>query len=292
MRVGYLFFFLKVSRRRRKQVRANQFGERHKKTAHDAATMKAQYRVSVACLVALLSVLCHLSLVHALTYHFVDGTPLCFSEVVENMRETQITGTYEWIPNRAYPVDDAQLTLRLTDPSSQLRHQTKMTEGEHSFAFLLSDSVPGEQLICITPSPKFVAKEGNPLKVRVMLDQVQKSTVDKDKEVVDNIRKRKQVDGLDVFTFREAGGQLKDILQPRVYLKQIGDALEVMEDALDKLVADLNTSVMRESRMRQTSESTFTRVWVCALLLIAVITCVLWMEFRFLKSTLRKKKLV
>jgi p24 family protein alpha len=256
--------------------------------------MMVLFRVRVACVLSiLLSVICHISVAHALTYHFIDGTPLCFSEVIHNTRDTQITGTYNWIANTAYPADQVRLSLSVTDASTHPYYSKKMQEGEHSFAIVLSNEVlPGEQLICFTPHSKFVATEENPLQLRIELDQAQKETMDKDKLVIENIRKRRQVDGLDVFTFREAGGQLKDILQPRVYLERIDKALESMEQALDKVAADLTTSVKQDSRMRQTSESTFTRVWVCALLLIAVISGVLWMEFRFLKSTLRKKKLV
>ncbi|KPA80172.1 putative mitochondrial COP-coated vesicle membrane protein erv25 precursor [Leptomonas pyrrhocoris] len=256
--------------------------------------MKVESRVSMVCSLALLLLaICHVRLTNALTYHFIDGTPLCFSETIENVAEMQITGSYEWISNKAYPQEEVRLSLSITDPSSHVHYMKKMTEGEHSFAISLAATVlPGEQLICFTPQPKFVATEENPLRLVVELDQVQRERPDKDKIVVENIRKRKQVDGLEVFTFREAGGQLKVNLQPRVYLKRIEGALESMESALDKLVAGLETSVNRESRMRKTSESTFTRVWVCAVLLIGVITGVLWMEFRFLKSTLRKKKLV
>lgn len=254
-----------------------------------------QSRVGAVCVLALLlSLACHTTVANAVLYYFTDGTPLCFSEVIENVRETQITGTYEWIPNQSYPPHEVNLKLTVTDASTRAYYGKTMAEGQHSFAVVLNENVvPGEQLICFTPSDKFLATANNPLKLRVELDQVAKNKKeDKDKVVVETIRKRRQVDGLDVFTFREAGGQVKVNLQPREYLEKIEGALDSMEVALDTLVADLDASVKKESRMRQTSESTFTRVWVCALLLIAVITGVLWMEFRFLKSTLRKKKLV
>ncbi|KPI88579.1 putative COP-coated vesicle membrane protein erv25 precursor putative ER--golgi Erv25p [Leptomonas seymouri] len=256
--------------------------------------MKLQFRVRAACLLALLlSALCHVSSVNALTYHFTDSTPLCFSETIDNIADTHITGTYHLIANQAHPPTSVRMSLSVTDPTSKVYYMKKMSVGEHSFSIKPDHFVtPGEQIICFSPNPDFVASESTPLSLRVELDQVQASKPDKDKMVVEGIRKRKQVDGLEVFTFREAGGQLKANLQPRAYLDKIENALISMEFALDKVVGDLESSVRSESRMRQTSESTFTRVWVCALLLIAVISGVLWIEFRFLKSTLRKKKLV
>lgn len=258
-------------------------------------TMALHSRMALVCLlVVVFSALCHTTVANALVYHFLDGSPLCFAEVIENIGGTQITGTYNWIANSAYPASSVLLSMSVTDASQRKYYGKKMMEGEHSFAITLgTDVVPGEQLICFEPSSKFIATPANPLKLRVELDQAQKEEpMNKEKMAQESIKKRRQVDGLDVFSFREAGGQPKDILQPREYLNKIEKALDTMEFALDRLVADLNMTVQKESRMRQTSESTFTRVWVCAMLLIAVISGVLWMEFRFLKSTLRKKKLV
>lgn len=255
-----------------------------------------QLRTSAVCLLALLltTLLLHTTNANALTYYFLDASPLCFAEVIDNVAGTQITGTYDWIANPAYSTSDVQLMQYAVDASQRRYFGKKMLEGEHTFAITLGEEViPGEQLICFQPSSKFIATPANPLKLRVELDQTQKDKkMDKDKIAQETLKKRRQVDGLDVFTYHEAGGQPKDILQPREYLEKIEGALDSMEVALDRLVTDLNATVLKESRMRQTSESTFTRVWVCAILLIAVISGVLWMEFRFLKSTLRKKKLV
>ncbi|AYU83575.1 transmembrane emp24 domain-containing protein [Leishmania donovani] len=229
----------------------------------------------------------------ALTYHFVDSKPLCFSEIIENVQTSQITGVYDWKPSAHSPASQVRLRLSAKDGTGNVYYDKEMMEGEHSFAVQLNPNVlSGEQLICFTASSNFVASEEKPVKVSIELDQAPKNEFNADKVVVETIQKRRQIDGLDVYTYQEAGGELKDILQPRAYLETIDRELSAMERLLDQLVTNLGTSVMRESRMRETSESTFTRVWVCALLLIGIISGVLWMQFRFLKSTLRKKKLL
>lgn len=230
---------------------------------------------------------------HALTYHFVDSKPLCFSEIIENVETSQITGVYDWKPSAHSPASQVRLRLSAKDGTGNVYYDKEMMEGEHSFAVQLNSNVlSGEQLICFTASSNFVASEETPVKVSIELDQAPKNEFNADKVVAETIKKRRQIDGLDVYTYQEAGGELKDILQPRAYLETIDRELSAMERLLDQLVTNLGTSVMRESRMRETSESTFTRVWVCALLLIGIISGVLWMQFRFLKSTLRKKKLL
>ncbi|KAG5464043.1 hypothetical protein LSCM1_00223 [Leishmania martiniquensis] len=231
--------------------------------------------------------------VNALTYHFTDGKPLCFSEVIENVGESQITGVYNWRANPMLPASKVQLRLSVKDATGNVYYDREMMEGEHSFAVQLNPRVlSGEQLICFTASSSFVAPAERPVKVRIELDQERKGGFNADKEVVETMQKRRQIDGLDVYTYQEAGGELKDILQPRAYLEAIERELTAMGRLLDALARNLGDSVQRESRMRITSESTFTRVWVCSLLLIGIISGVLWMQFRFLKSTLRKKKLL
>ncbi|AIO02361.1 COP-coated vesicle membrane protein erv25 precursor, putative [Leishmania panamensis] len=230
---------------------------------------------------------------HALTFHFVDSKPLCFSETIENVKESQITGVYDWKASATSPASQVQLRLSVKDSTGNVYYDKAMMEGEHSFAVQLNPNVlNGEQLICFTASSSFVASEKDPVKVRIELDQALKNEFKARKELIKTIQKRRQVDGLDVYTYQEVGGELKDILQPRAYLEAIERELSAMEELLDQLVMGLTTSVTREFRMRETSESTFTRVWVCALLLIGIISGVLWMQFRFLKSTLRKKKLL
>ncbi|KAK7199932.1 transmembrane emp24 domain-containing protein [Novymonas esmeraldas] len=231
--------------------------------------------------------------VHALRYHFVDGKPLCFAEVIEDVTSRQITGVYNWKSSATSPASRVQLRITARDAADNEYYNKEMMEGEHSFAVLLGPKVvPGEQRICFTAAPSFITSEEKAVRVTIELDQELKNDFDPEKVIAETLKKRRQVDGLDVFTYQDAGGQLKDNLQPREYLEKIERALGAMERLLDELVAELSTSVQKESRMRETSESTFTRVWVCAVLLISVISGVLWMQFRFLKSTLRKKKLV
>ncbi|KAG5490091.1 hypothetical protein JKF63_00210 [Porcisia hertigi] len=244
-------------------------------------------------LVLLLSVLLVITPADALTYHFVDGKPLCFSETIENVKKKQITGTYDWKASATSPASQVQLRLSVKDGSGNVYYDKEMMEGEHSFAVMPNNNVmSGEQLICFTPSSSFVTTEDRAVKVRIELDRELKEDVNRMKEVVEKLERRRQIDGLDVYTYQEAGGQLKDILQPRVYLEAVERALGVTERLLAHVADDLAVSADREGRMRSTSESTFTRVWVCALLLIGVITGVLWMQFHFLKSTLKKKKLL
>ncbi|KAG5489362.1 hypothetical protein GH5_00231 [Leishmania sp. Ghana 2012 LV757] len=244
-------------------------------------------------LVALAAVLQSTTLAHALFYNFIDGTPLCFSEVIENVEGSQITGVYNWVANPMSPPSNVLLRLSVKDGAGNVYYDKEMMEGEHPFTVQLNPNVlNGEQLICFTASSKFVAPNERPVKVLIELDQELKKGFNADKEVVETIQKRRQIDGLDVYTYQDAGGELKDILQPRAYLETIERELNAMNWLLVQLTDSLGTSAQRESRMRTTTESTFTRVWVCSLLLIGIISGVLWMQFRFLKSTLRKKKLL
>lgn len=255
-----------------------------------AATGRAVRLVGLALAVLVLGTATHANAVY---YRFVDSRPLCFVEVIDNVRESQITGVYNWKESASSPASQVGLRLSAKDATGNVYHDKPMKEGEHSFAIILGPNVmSGEQYICITAADKFVATEKKAVIVHIELDQARKGTTNPDKLAAQVAQQRKQIDGLDVYTFQDVGGELKDILHPRAYLQKIDGALAAMEQLLDTLVAELSAGVQKESRMRETSESTFTRVWVCAILLIGVISGVLWMQFRFLKTTLRKKKLV
>lgn len=106
------------------------------------------------------------------------------------------------------------------------------------------------------------------------------------------ISERQLVDGEAVYSFADSSGQLRSMLVPKEQLEQNERSVIQMQQRMEGILKELESGTAKELEMRHTTESTFTRVWVSALVLILVISSVVTIQYRFMISTIKKKKLL
>lgn len=103
---------------------------------------------------------------------------------------------------------------------------------------------------------------------------------------------REKVNGMTVYSYTNEYGELQSTLIDPLLLADIEAQLHSMEEEINGIVADLQSIASRELDMRRTTESTFTRIWVCALLLIISIATAASIQRSYLISTIKKKKIM
>lgn len=96
----------------------------------------------------------------------------------------------------------------------------------------------------------------------------------------------------EVFVFTDFDGQPKETLRTHEYIQRVNAQLANIGVLAAEVEGEVKHFEEATLRMRQTTESTFDRIWVCAVLTIIVLSVVSWLEFAFLKNFLKRKKLV
>ena len=96
----------------------------------------------------------------------------------------------------------------------------------------------------------------------------------------------------EVFVFTDFDGQPKETLRTHEYIQRVNTQLANIGVLTAEVESEVKHFEEATARMRQTTESTFDRIWVCAVLMIIVLSVVSWLEFAFLKNFLKRKKLV
>ncbi|CCW66952.1 unnamed protein product [Phytomonas sp. Hart1] len=233
------------------------------------------------------------STAHGLKFIFDEEPEVCFVEEITSDTNF-ITGRYNWHDRPSIPVS---LSLTLYTPSSQVVKTLEMKADENIFAIQVPPSAqPGAYLLCAAiRSPWDYKKIGTHSEIAVSFDVDQSYT-----SVVESPspkkkmkgRDRETIDGLNVFSFRDLGGELKAILRPKEYLEELQWRVQTINEELDIVERNMIYSLNREDRMRVTSESTFTRVWIASLLTLAIMMLAIFTQFHALKSIIIKRKLV
>lgn len=251
--------------------------------------MRQLPRLSVALLAVLVLLLLHISTpAQAWRYAFRDNLPVCFVEEPQTDKHKLLTGSYDWKFNARFPV---AMRLTITDPIGLTVKEITMEPGLHPFLVSIENHVDGAYTVCaVVTTQGFSTTMADPIWVEFNVDQVGESHFT-DEEAALAV-KRNVVKGAEVFTYTDFGGQQKDILQPKAYLESVQRNLNSASQMMTNVKNVMEHLTAKESRMRSTTESTFTRIWICALLVMAVTTIVVWLEFRTLKTTLKKKKLI
>lgn len=224
----------------------------------------------------------------ALMYAFSKSSNICFVEEVSK-KDLFITGHYNWFD---HPDASLQMVLALYGVNGNLVSTETMQRGEHAFRLTVNSPELGAYKLCAeVVSPGFDPESGPPLLVEFDVDQTSAHR-ETAKEEKASIAKREVVDGMMVFTFTDIGGESKTVLQPRVVIERIEKGLHEVESLFNDVEEGTSYLLNREDRMRSTSESTFVRVWACAAVTIVVTVCCVFAQFRMLKRTIVKKKLI
>eukprot|EP00760_Papus_ankaliazontas_P017521 PhM_4_TR17300/c0_g1_i1/m.12802/K20346/TMED4_9_11; p24 family protein alpha len=97
---------------------------------------------------------------------------------------------------------------------------------------------------------------------------------------------------MEVMSFLDSDGQPKDTLRSKAFLDRIHGEMSNLQVAISEARVAISAFKAQQERFRQTSESTFERVWVMASITMAVVAMLAMYQYRNLKGFLLKKKLV
>ncbi|CCW60078.1 unnamed protein product [Phytomonas sp. EM1] len=230
---------------------------------------------------------------HALKYTFDDEPKVCFVEEITSDTNF-ITGRYNWHDRPAGPIN---LNVTLYNPASKVIKSLEMKGGENIFAIPVpTDAINGAYLLCaeiVSPKNYKPTPTSPTIAVSFDVDQSYTSVLESPsrKKSMKN-QARETINGMDVFSFRDFGGEVKVVLQSKEYLDDLQWGVDVINDQLDTVERNMIYALNREGRMRITSESTFTRVWIASLLTLGIMIATVYAQFHALKSIIIKKKLV
>ncbi|RNF00532.1 COP-coated vesicle membrane protein erv25 precursor [Trypanosoma rangeli] len=153
-----------------------------------------------------------------------DTRPVCFVEEVDESTRV-VSGEYTRVAGDSL---DVPARIVVTDPNGEEVSSNGLMLGTHAFTAPVSEDTAGQYMLCVQVTKKGweVPSEARGILVEFNTDQRSRIIPVTDMPIL----KRQKVDNLEVFTFRDFGGEQKDILRPAEYIRRI-------ENALDNLIA-------------------------------------------------------
>ncbi|CAD2214352.1 hypothetical protein AGDE_16574 [Angomonas deanei] len=94
-----------------------------------------------------------------------------------------------------------------------------------------------------------------------------------------------------VYQFTDEFGNQREILESPYYLQILEMELKQTKDKLMEAKASVATIRAASAESRSTMESTFTRIWVCAILVTVILSLLTWGQYTYLKRTIRRRRM-
>ncbi|KAH9581951.1 GOLD domain [Trypanosoma melophagium] len=243
-------------------------------------------RLPLVLLLLLLTLTCVCVPAGAVRFVLRDTKPVCFVEEVDGATRV-VSGEY----TRAGAGEGVPAALTVSSPDGEEISSTPLVAGSHAFSAPVMAEVVGPYRLCVQVTRQGWTADaggsGGGIVLDFNADQTSRTAPKADVPLA-----RQRIDGMEVFTFRDFGGQQKDMLRPAEYIRGVEQALKTLDTLVEDTKDEIEHLIGRFERMRYTSESTYTRIWAFGILTVVVMIGVTWLQFRFLKSTLRHKKLV
>lgn len=231
------------------------------------------------------------SFAHAATFRLTDNLPVCFVEEVSYGSDS-VVGRFERKRNPS--INNIPVKFTVTTPKKEIViHQAETKAGINTFSYKPHpDDGVGFYSMCFAVS-KFGWKsmtDSDFIEFKLDVDHHDRVTIvpKHDPEVT----RQKVHKNDEVFVFTDFDGQQKETLRTHDYIERINRLLSQIAVTAEEVGNEVKYFEERTIRMRSTTESTFDRVWVCAVFTIIAIFGVSWVQFSFLKSFLKRKKLV
>ena len=226
---------------------------------------------------------------NAAFFRLIDHQPICFAEEIGHRSEVVVV---EYVRKRSQAVDDVPVKVIVTSPvAKQHVFNGHVRLGQNTFSFKpLATERSGEYDICFSSVSPLLDGTGNfHVEVSILVDHHdRKIVIPKPSAALT----RQKVHEEEVFTFIDADGQPKDTLRTHDYIERVTSLLNQIAASTEEARGEVKYFEERTDRMRVTTESTFNRVWGCSAITIGVLTVISWVQYAFLKSFLKRKKLV
>lgn len=249
------------------------------------------------------------SAVSAAWIQVIASKPVCFVEEVGQENEL-IVFQYTRRMNQGGASSDYGLRLEVYSPQSKYKYVNRVLD-KHSqilsfntykrTAGYTTPGTPelGEYEICLSidsASSGLFGGSANTVgvQIEVLIDHRDRrkplsSATDTQAAA---IARKTVANGDEVFMFTDDDGQVKESLRTHDYIQRVSQHVRVIGDTIDNVVAEAKYFVQRQGRMRLTSETSFTRIWVFSVVSMCLVTAVSLLQFFSLKSFLMGKKLI
>lgn len=225
------------------------------------------------------------------TFRIVDTQPTCFVEDISYGSDT-VAGRFERKRNPA--TDHVGVKFTVTTPKKEIPLVTTTAKpGINPFSFKpIPDDGLGFHSICFTVEQWGwkSAHDNDYIQISLELDHHDRFTILP--RAAPEVTRQKVHKTDEVFVFTDFDGQQKETLRTHDYIERINKLLAQISLTSEEVAQEVKHFEERTLRMRHTTESTFTRVWVCAIATIVAMVAVSWIQFSFLKNFLKRKKLV
>jgi hypothetical protein len=241
--------------------------------------------------VALLAAAALVTVAQGATFRIVDTQPTCFVEDISYGSDT-VAGRFERKRNTA--TDHVPVKFVVATPKKEIPLvQTTAKPGMNTFSFKpIPEDGLGFHTICFTVEQwgwKSV-HDSDFIQISIEVDHHDRFTILP--RAAPEVTRQKVHKTDEVFMFTDFDGQQKETLRTHDYIERVNKLLTQISVVSEEVAQEVKHFEERTGRMRLTTESTFTRVWVLAVATMVAMVAVSWVQFAFLKSFLKRKKLV
>jgi hypothetical protein len=227
----------------------------------------------------------------AATFRLTDTQQTCFYEEIGYNSEVVVG---EIVRKRNEATDNIPVKLIVTTDESTAYpvYSATVRPGSSTFSFKPNPQAPaGMYPLCFSVEQKgWIGNDNMYIELALLVDHHDRLTIVPKQEAA--ITRTKVHKDDEVFVFTDFDGQPKETLRTHAYLERVNELLSGVAYTVEEIRSEVKHFEERTLRMRETSESTFERVWLTSVITIGVVTVVSWVQFSFLKSFLKRKKLV
>lgn len=229
---------------------------------------------------------------HAAYVRLDTSKPVCFVEEITYASELII---FQYTRKMFQSTAQAVVKLTVTSPLTKTVVSSRELSGQQSQILTFSpvSTEMGEYEICLTNlNADVTMSAGHGLEIEILIDHQDRRLPlsSAQKEPAAALRRKEKDE--EVFVFHDAGGQVVEALRTHDYLDRVQRSLDSIAKIIDETTEEVHYFKKRQDRMRQTSESSFTRVWGFSVLIISMVVVVSLVQYFSLRSFLREKKVV
>lgn len=223
-----------------------------------------------------------------LDFRVVDNSPICF---VDDSNNPHIMGRYERRQSNTSRPRRMMLTAYREDGS--VLHEEEMTSGIHFLDIPKGEVVQADEFFyvcCAVSDADFKATDQrSEERVRFILYDAGNMPISSSDV---RLSERREFNGQAVYSFQDVSGQLKSVLVNKEDLVATEASVVKIQQQMENFISELQRISKNEKAIRRISEKTFTRIWVASFSLALAIAFSTSLQYRYLKSTIRKKKLI
>lgn len=228
---------------------------------------------------------------HAATFRLTDTQLTCFYEEIGYGSEI-VVGEISRTRNDAVDSIPVKFVVTTEESTALPVYSSTIRPGSSTFSFKPHASTPaGNYPLCFHVDQRGWAGNDNVfIELSLLVDHHDRVTIVPKAEPA--ITRTKVHKDDEVFIFTDFDGQPKETLRTHAYLERVNQLLTGTAYTVEEIRNEVKHFEERTLRMRETSESTFERVWITSVITIGVVVVVSWVQFSFLKTFLKRKKLV